>query len=352
MRINNLATSFFTVGFLNIVLGIIVFLKGKRKLTNRVYSVFSFVLAFWSFISFLIASSQNINRAIFLIRIVFSYASFIPSTFYLFTLCIGEENFPKKELKKALLFYLLSIINVFIAFSPNFILDGYMGTKGNIQTGPIVKYGKPEISMFTANIILMLFAGLYHLYKKKKEKAGITAIEIHYVFFGVLFGTIYNISLSLLPLIFTNISITDRIGPFASVIMSSVIIYGIAKYKIMDVVFVYEAISLYFILSFSLFIIYYLSFNIITSIINFFGFASGSLPIFLSGFLVAIFFNPIRERLRKFLRLRVLKYDVELITQRIFEILFSFSEPKEILNDLAENISQFLNVPKKNSFFI
>jgi PAS domain S-box-containing protein len=350
MRINNLAISFFVVGILNIALGLLVFLKGKRRLTNRIYSIFSFLLAFWSFISFSIALSQEINRALFLIRIVFSYASFIPSTFYLFAISIGEENIPKKELRKLILFYVLSICNVFISFSPNFIVEGYMGTKGNISTGPIIKYGKPEISVYTVNILFILSAGLYYLYKKKKEKSGITAIEIHYVFIAVLFGAIYNVSLSLLPLIFANITLTDRLGPFASVIMSAIIIYGIAKYKIMDVVLVYQAISLFLLLSVSLFLIYYLSINIINSLASFFGFSLGNWSIILSGFLVAMLFVPLREKLRRFLKARMLKYDIEILTQKIFEILFSFSSPKEIFENLMDTFSFYLNIPKEILF--
>jgi len=350
MRINNLAISFFIVGILNIALGILVFLKGKRRLTNRIYSIFSFLLAFWSFISFSIALSQEINRALFLIRIVFSYAAFVPSTFYLFAICIGEENIPKKELRKLILFYVLSICNVFISFSPNFIVEGYMGIKGNISTGPIIKYGKPEISVYTINILFILSAGLYHLYKKKKEKSGITAIEIHYVFIAVLFGTIYTFSFSLLPLIFTEFPLADRLTPFASVVISAIIIYGIAKYKIMDVVLVYQAISLYLLLSASLFIIYYLSIHIINSLASFFGFSLGNWSIILSGFLVAMLFVPLREKLGRFLKARMLKYDIEILTQKIFEILFSFSNPKEIFENLIDTLSFYLNIPKKILF--
>ncbi|HOM26604.1 MAG TPA: hypothetical protein PKV21_03755 [bacterium] len=82
MKINNLSVAFFIVFILNLSLGIFVYLKGKRKLSNKIYSIFSLQLAFWSFISFLISSSLNIKTAIKLIKLVFAYASFIPSTFF------------------------------------------------------------------------------------------------------------------------------------------------------------------------------------------------------------------------------------------------------------------------------
>ena len=349
MRINNLAISFFIVGIINIVLGIIVF-RSKKKLSNKIYSIFSFQLALWAFIGSLTACARDVKTGEFLIRVIFSYASFVPSTFYLFAVSIGENILPKKEMKRVILFYILSVLNTFISFSPNFIVDCYISFQNTFGRGPVVKYGKPEILVFTLNILLILIWGLYHLYKKKKEKSGITAIEIHYVFIAVLFGAIYNVSLSLLPLIFANITLTDRLGPFASVIMSAIIIYGIAKYKIMDVVLVYQAISLYLLLSASLFIIYYLSINIINSLASFFGFSLGNWSIILSGFLVAMLFVPLREKLGRFLKARMLKYDIEILTQKIFEILFSFSNPKEIFENLMDTLSFYLNIPKEILF--
>ena len=349
MRINNLAISFFVVGIINIVLGIIVF-RSKKKLSNKIYSIFSFQLALWAFIGSITACARDVKTGEFLIRVIFSYASFVPSTFYLFAISIGENILPKKEMKRVILFYILSVLNTFISFSPNFIADCYISFQNTFGRGPVVKYGKPEILVFTLNILLILIWGLYYLYKKKKEKSGITAIEIHYVFIAVLFGAIYNVSLSLLPLIFTNITLTDRLGPFASVIMSAIIIYGIAKYKIMDVVFVYQTISLYLLLSVSLFLVYYLSINIINSLASFFGFSLGNWSIILSGFLVAMLFIPLREKLRRFLKARMLKYDIEILTQKIFEILFSFSSPKEIFENLMDTLSFYLNIPKEILF--
>ncbi len=200
--------------------------------------------------------------------------------------------------------------------------------------------------IFTLNILLLIVSGLHYLYKKKRKKSGIIALEIHYVFLGVLFGAIYNISITLLPLLFTGISFTDRLGPFASVVMSGIIIYGIVKYKIMDVVLVYEAISLYLILSLILFLFYFLSLHFSTFLFSFFSFYPGYWPIILSSFFVAILFSPLKERLRKFLRLSILKYDVEIFTQKVFEILFSLSNPKEIFSKLTETLKDFLNIPQ------
>lgn len=101
---NSLSSAFLIVFVLNLLLGIFVYIKGKKKLSNKIYSIFSIQFAVWSFISFLIASSKEIKIAVLLIRIVFAYASFIPSTFFLFAVSIGEEIIPKKEIRKILLF--------------------------------------------------------------------------------------------------------------------------------------------------------------------------------------------------------------------------------------------------------
>jgi len=82
MKINNLSVAFFIVFILNLSLGIFVYLKGKRKLSNKIYSIFSLQLAFWSFISFLISSSLNIKTAIKLIKLVFAMLLSFPQLFF------------------------------------------------------------------------------------------------------------------------------------------------------------------------------------------------------------------------------------------------------------------------------
>lgn len=348
MKINSLSIAFLVTFIINLSLGIFVYTKGKRKLSNKIYSIFTIQLSLWSFLAFLTASTTDVKIGEFLVRLIFAYAGFIPSLFYFFTISIGEENLPQKDLKVFFFFIFLSIANVFLAFSPDFIKECYIPTiANNIMSGPIVKYTRLKIGLYSLNIFIILMYSMVYLYRKKNKKQGITALEIHYVFLGILFGAIYNILLSLvLPTLFTDFPLTDRIGPFATVIMSSVIIYGIAKYKIMDVVLVYEAIFLYIILFFSLFLMYGISFKIITSFLSFFGIHPKNWPIFVSGFIVAVVYNPLKEKFRKVLRLKFLKYDIEMFTKKIFEVLFTFSNPKEIFENLVEVLSNFLNIPK------
>lgn len=352
MKINNLSIAFLTAGLINLGLGIFVFTKGKRKLSNRIFTFFLLHLFIWCIISFFIASVQDIKLAELLVRTVFAFASFIPSFFFIFAVTLGEERFPKKELRKVLLFYILSIMNTLISFSPNFIIDIEISSPfygGNIKSGPIVKYGKPEMTVFTLNILILLFYSLYYLYKKKKEKSGIISLEIQYVFLGFLFGAIYNIFVSVFPTLF-GISIADRVGPFATVIMSSIIVYGIAKYRIMDIYFVYEMFLLYFFLFACLFFIYFSCFVILNKILIFFALDPGIFPLLISGLTVAILFNPLKEKLRNFLRIKILKYDIELFTQKVFETLFSTPDVKIAFKNLTELLKSFLNVPEKILF--
>lgn len=347
MKINNLSLAFLFSGIINLALGLFVYVKGKKKLSNRLFTIFTAQLFIWCFISFLIASVLDVKKSEFLVRLVFAYTSFIPSTFCAFAFSLGEDKFPRKNIRILCLFYILSLTNALLSFSPNFIKEIYLISpfqKGNIKTGPMVKYGKLELSIFTINIILILVSGLVYLYRKRKTKTGITALEIQYVFLAVLFGTIYEMIITLIPILF-EFNVADRLGPFATVIISATMVYGIARYKIMDISWVYERFTLYFSLSIVLFLIFISSNFLLKKFGEFFLIKWGNFPLFFSCFFIALLFNPVRERLERFLRVKILKYDVELFSQKIFDEAFVFIDLPSLFKKLGDLIEEFLNVP-------
>ncbi|MCM8818633.1 MAG: ATP-binding protein [Candidatus Omnitrophica bacterium] len=346
MKINNLSLAFLFSGFINLTLGLFVYIKGKRKLSNRLFAVFSFQLFIWCTISFIIASILDVRKAEFLVRFVYAYASFIPPTFCLFAFSLGEDHFLIKNLKFIILFYFLALINSYLSFSPNFIKEIYLVSpleKGNIKTGPMVMYGT-ELLFYAIIIVFMLSSGLIYLYKKKKTKTGIVSLEIQYVFLAVLLGTIYNVTIAFLPMIF-QMHIVDRLGPFATVIVSGVMVYGITRYKIMDISLVYEKFILYSALSFLLFLIFFSVNFFLKEFGEFFLINWGNFPLFLSGFCVALLFTPLKEKLQKFLRIKVLKLDIEHFSQKVFDEAFIFTDLPSLFKNLGDIIEEFLNVP-------
>ncbi|MCM8767400.1 MAG: ATP-binding protein [Candidatus Omnitrophica bacterium] len=354
MRINSLSIAFLIVSLINFGFGLLVIFRSKKKLSNRIFSLLCFQLSIWALISFFIATVINTKIGEFLVRLVFAYDSFIPFTFYIFVSTIGKKSFPKHEKRKIVFLFFLSLCNSILSFSPNFIIETYFTQPGifqNIKSSLMVKYGKLELSIYLLNILFMLILGLANLYKKKKSCSGILNLEIQYIFLGVSLATIFVITLYIFTIIF-EVSITDRLGPFASIIMVGIMIYGISKYKIMDITLVYEKISLYLLHLLSLVIIYFLVHFILNKILIFFAIEPKNWPLFISGFSVAILFNPLKEKIQNFLRIKVLKYDIEIFTQRIFRTLFTFDEIKIIFKNLITELKNFLNVPEKVLFII
>ncbi|MCM8803216.1 MAG: hypothetical protein NC827_07925, partial [Candidatus Omnitrophica bacterium] len=352
MKINSLSIIFLTVSVTNLCFGLLVIFRSKKKLSNRVFTFLCFQLSIWALISFFIASILDPKKGEFLVRFVFAYATFIPFSFYLFVSTIGEKKLAKDETRMIILLFLLGLCNLFISFSPSFILETYFAQPGifqNIKSSLIVKYGKLELSIYMANVLLMLILGLKKLYKKKKKSSGVLNLEIQYIFLGVLLATLF-VTISCIFSILFEMSITDRLPPFASIIMVGMMIYGIAKYKIMDITLVYEKISLYLLHSLSLLIIYFFVYYLLNKILLFFAIEPKNWPLLISGFSVAILFNPLKEKLQNFLRVKILKYDIEIFTQRIFRILFTFDEIKIIFKNLILEIKNFLNIPEEVLF--
>jgi len=265
MEINSLSISFLIAGIINTGLGIFIFLKSRKRFSNKIFSFFSLQLALWCFVDFFIASAVSLSFAEKMIRIAFSIGAFLPATFYLFAVSMGKENLSREEKKNVLLFYVASLMIALLCFYPDFILKVYWlspSLRKILMPGPEVKYGKLPFSLYIFDVVLMMIIGLGYLYKKKRTQTGLLLLEIQYVFIGVLIGTVFTAFTSLIPSLFGT-SIPARFAPFSSVIMAGIIAYGIAKYKIMDMSLVYESLILYSLLSISLLFIYYIIFTFI-----------------------------------------------------------------------------------------
>ena len=269
MKINSLSVSFLIAGVINTLLGTFLYVKSRKRFSNRIFSFFTFQLALWCFIDFFIASAVSLSFAALMIRTAFAVGAFLPSTFYLFAVSMGKEKLSRDEIRNISLFYSASLLIAILCFSPNFISRVFwvpLSSKKIIMPGPEVEYGRITFSLYILGVISMMIMGLGYLYRKKRAQTGLLLLEIQYVFIGVLMGTVFTTFTSLIPSLFGT-SIPARFAPFSSVIMVGIIAYGIAKYKIMDMSLVYESLILYSSLSLSLGLIYFIIFisiNILT----------------------------------------------------------------------------------------
>ncbi|HJU03905.1 MAG TPA: ATP-binding protein [Nitrospiraceae bacterium] len=104
-----------------VTLGFFVFLKDKHRLLNRSFTLIAGFAGVWTALPFVISLPEDEHTAVFLARILYMFAAFVPTTFYYFVLVLlsPEKQTREKNILKVLL--LLSSIFAMISFHPDFI---------------------------------------------------------------------------------------------------------------------------------------------------------------------------------------------------------------------------------------
>ena len=97
------------------VIAVVLLIKGSRTKTNRLFSAFCFVGAFWSFFYFLFLNTSNKNLAEFYVRTCMIGVFFMPTLFIHFVNTFLNMNRSKRFYVGN---YLLSIAFTFMVYSP------------------------------------------------------------------------------------------------------------------------------------------------------------------------------------------------------------------------------------------
>ena len=293
-----IVTSFVT--FLSCVgIGFFVFLR-KRSVKNIIFLIFNLNLAVWALTMVMVLTSwQNIRAIATWIRVATSISMFIPANLYCFAVSVTEET--KLKRKEIVVWYLISLLCVGIAFIPSFIKQAFFSESvGNSAfSSPEAAYGKPFIFM-ALYALGLLGHTIFYLWQKKKTSYGLRRVEIEYILLGILIGAAFVTFTSIVSP-YLGISRITPMGPFSAVLMSAVIAYGIARYKILDVSFFLERTVLYSFLTILLALVYSLVIFIFSLIFKRFLPTNSLLPNMIAAIAIAFLFSPVKEKTQAYL---------------------------------------------------
>ncbi len=206
-----------------LVISIIVLYKNPKTPVNRIFSIFSLSVAFWSFFYFIWLNATDKTQAEFYLRTCMMGVLFMPSLFIHF---VDNLLQIKRNRKFYLLNYLLSISFTLTVYSPLYAHDisAHLVFPYWLRPGPVFHLA---ISHF-ATIIIYSFILMAKTISKTK---GIIRNQLLYVFIGTAIGYIAGS---------TNYSCWYRlpIPPFLNIFVSVYvwfIAFAIAKYNLMGI---------------------------------------------------------------------------------------------------------------------
>ena len=231
---------FYTVGILiaalfNTYFGILVYLKNRKVLLNKLYGLLCLAFGIWSYSWFtlLLLKDKNIFLSIFLARLLNFGAIWIP-IFYFHWICVFLRIIEKN--KKFILFgYFLSSIFSLICWSPLYI----KGTHSILifPHWPTAGYLYKFYLIFGYS--LFVFYGLFLLFVHFIKSTGIQKKQIMYVILGCILGFIPGA---------VNFPLMYQIIPFGNFTLPLIFLflvffipfpfplsYAVIKYRLMDV---------------------------------------------------------------------------------------------------------------------
>jgi len=242
-----------------IFLGLIVYLKNREAILNKIFALFCFSVSIWGSFYFLwLIFGNNEPIALLFARALNVAAIFIPITYFHFITVFLNIYQEKKKL--VILGYLLSFTLFITGFTSLFVK--------NVEPAlSFPWYPKPGIAyhLFTLMFFSYIVYSLYLMFKDIKKATGITSLQIKYVLIGTLIGFIggstsffpvYNIpifpfgtGLVVVPVIFIALAITRYhlfeirviltellVGVIGSVLLIQVVIAETFELKILGLI--------------------------------------------------------------------------------------------------------------------
>ena len=212
------------------VLASFVYFKNRKSKINRIFALYSLVIAVWSFCQGLLFYAQGPeDRAMALLwaRLLHCSAFFIPTLFLHFILIFLDEI---KRRKNALILpYVISFSLLPICQTRLFIKD--MVPKFSFRY--IVDPG-PVYSFCLLFFVGYVGYGLYKLFKAYRAFSGIRANQTKYLLWGSLFGYMGG-SINFLWVFNIRLYPLNPFGIYTVPLYVFVVAYAIVKHRLMDI---------------------------------------------------------------------------------------------------------------------
>ncbi len=303
----------------SVTLGFFVIYKSRNS-KNFSFFIFSLFVGFWSIAYFLWQISDTYYVALFWVKILISFAVFIPVAYLHFVYALIEIL---KRRKFFLIFsYFLFSFFLLANFTPYFV--SHVEPLLNFKFWPIAG---SVYSIFLIIWFFYVFYSSYLLIDKYRKSVGLIKIQIKYVIIGMIIGftggaTNYLLWYKIPIPPFGNILVSVYVGSIA---------YAILRYRLMDIRIVVRKIFIYF----GMGVFVYGAFYFLIWFYNkIFGGVS-NIAAYSVGLIVAPAFILAFYGLDKWLRVFANKY--------LFVSLYNY---QETINKLTEELNYYINLNK------
>ena len=217
------------VSLINLFLGFVILVQRPVKKSNIVFSLMVFNVVLWAAIILLYRYTAQLGSALFLVRLFYALAIFIPLLFLFFTFIFPRQ---KKLWRKTAIFIIClpPIIIFLLTLFTNAIISGLQPVAGAesliIFSRWFFVYALTS-SFYFIWTLLNLFLDIF-------KTKGIIRIQLKYIFIGLLAASVIALATNLfMP--WLGYFGFDWIGQISTVIWIAFIAYALVRQRLMDV---------------------------------------------------------------------------------------------------------------------
>lgn len=218
----------FLVGFINLSLGFLVFLKNRKSNINIYYGFTALTTAGWSIGLAAFRLSGNPQLALFWAQFYYVSAALIGTSFLSFSFSFPFDQ-GKIRIIYRILFYIFTAFVLFVSIWPGAMIQ-------SIEKRP---WGNEAILtssyyIYTTYFIMCMIGAFGNFLQKNRKSDKLQKIQIKYVFIGTLIAAIWGVAFNLILPLIGNYRLI-WLGPYFTLIMVGLIAFAILKHHLMDI---------------------------------------------------------------------------------------------------------------------
>ncbi|MBW3569346.1 hypothetical protein KY385_04415 [Candidatus Parcubacteria bacterium] len=212
----------------NILLGLVVFLKNPRGLTNRLFLFLTASFVIWSIVNFMSIHPAVLSQ-LTLVRLVLFWGGILNLAVFLAILAFPNYSLKKNYKKRTRAALAATAIVLPLTMSPAVFRDMQI-VNGEAQ--PVVN---PGIGLFLLHTVVLLGSSFIILLSKYINSRGDEKNQLRLVLFAIIGTLSLIITTNFLLVVVFNITAFVPYGPAFTLIFSSAMAYAIIRHKLFDI---------------------------------------------------------------------------------------------------------------------
>lgn len=239
------------VSLVNLFFGFVIFIQKPQKKSNTMFSLVVFNVVLWAFIIIAYRYTEQLTLALFLVRIFYAVAVFVPLLFLFFTFIFPvEKNIWRQKIKIFLISTPAILLVVQTLFTDSIILNlQFIGGHENI-----IYFGRwffvyaSVVSIYFSWTILNLFISIF-------SAVGMVRTQLKYILIGLLASSVVALATNLFMPWLGYFGL-DWIGQISIVVWVAFIAYALIRDRLLDVKIITTILFSIFVVAVSGFYIY------------------------------------------------------------------------------------------------